>query len=241
MEFAKHGVLRYLSHLGLARMVQRLFRRAGVPLAFSQGHAPHPRIQFGPPLPLGYEADAEYLDFETTELVDVPALLGRLAAAAPDGFDVRRLVPLPARSRALFDVVTLQIYRVVLPKERLPGPAPGELLLGKMMSSPELLVQRERDGVVRTRDVRPLLAGAELVGETADEIELLIRLRRVGDTGARPDEVIRAAGGFPAGEECWWRITRTANLVERENTWHTPTDLPEEPPQAPSRTASSRR
>ncbi len=231
LEFAKFGVLRYLSHLGLARAVQRLFRRAGVPLAFSQGHSPHPKIHFGPPLPLGYESDAEYLDFETAAPVDPAALLARLAAESPRGLEVRRLVRVAPRGRSLFDLVTLQVYRVVLPKERLAGPDPGARLVQRLTAPGELPAQRERDGLVRTRDVRPLVRGAEVIGESAEEIELRLELLRVGDASTRPDEVLRATGGFPAGEEFWWRITRTANLVAGDDdTWHTPTSLPDARP-----------
>jgi radical SAM-linked protein len=224
LEYAKVGVLRYLSHLGLARAVQRLFRRAGVPLAFSQGHSPHPRLHFGPPLPLGFEGEAEYLDFETAEPVDPAALLARLASAAPPGLEMRALVRVPQGGRSLFDLIGLQLYRVVLPKERLPAPDPGGWLVGRIMDADELPAQRERDGVVKTRDVRPLVRAAEIIGETEDTIELRLELRRVGDASARPDEVLRAAGGFPAGEEIWWRIARTANLVAGDHDrWHTPT------------------
>jgi radical SAM family uncharacterized protein/radical SAM-linked protein len=229
LEFAKVGELKYLSHLALARAVQRLFRRAEVPLAFTLGHAPHPKIQFGPPLPLGYESEAEYLDFETAHRVDPAALLARLAAAAPRGLQMRALVRISPRSRALFEAVALQVYRVVIPKERLPWPDPGATLIARIVDVPELQATRVRDGVSKTRDVRPLVASAELIGETDDAIELLLGLRRVGDASARPDEVLRAAGGFEAGEESWWSITRTANLMSGENdTWHTPTSLPDE-------------
>jgi radical SAM family uncharacterized protein/radical SAM-linked protein len=230
LEFAKVGVLRYLSHLGLARAVQRLFRRAGVPLAFSQGHSPHPKIQFGPPLPVGFEGEAEYLDFETAEPVDPAALLARLAAAAPQGLEMRALVRVSPRDRSLFDLIGLQVYRVVLAKDRLPSPDPGGWLVGRILGAAELQASRERDGVVKTRDVRPLVHGAEIIGESDDALELRLELRRVGDASARPDEVLRAAGGFPAGEEIWWRIARTANLVAGDHDrWHTPTDLPEGP------------
>jgi radical SAM family uncharacterized protein/radical SAM-linked protein len=240
MEFAKFGPLRYLSHLALGRAVGRLFRRAGVELAFSQGHSPHPRIHFGPPLPLGYDGDAEYLDFETAGPADVPAVLAALRAASPPGLEIRQIARVPLQGRSLFDMVTLQVYRVVIPKERLPGPGPAEDLAARVTGAAELPVHRERNGTVKTRDVRPLVAGVEVIGETEGELELLLRLRRVGDATARPDEVLRAAGPFPAGEESWWRITRTANLVEHEGTWHTPINLPQDPPSS-SRRGSSRR
>jgi radical SAM-linked protein len=201
-----------------------------VPLAFSQGHSPHPKIQFGPPLPVGFEGEAEYLDFETAEPVDPAALLPRLAAAAPRGLEMRALARVEPRGRSLFELIALQVYRVTLPKERLPGTDPGGWLVDRILRAAELPVQRERDGVTKTRDVRPLVHGAEVIGESDETVELRLELRRVGDASARPDEVLRAAGCFPAGEEIRWRIARTANLVAGDNNrWHTPTDLPDGP------------
>ena len=102
--------------------------------------------------------------------------------------------------------------------------------MDRILRAGELTARRERDGVVKTRDVRPLVRMAEVIGESANEVELRLELRRVGDASVRPDEVLRAAGDFPAGEEFWWRITRTANLVAGDNdTWHTPTDQPDAP------------
>jgi hypothetical protein len=139
---------------------------------------------------------------------------------------VRALVRVPPRARSLFDLIALQVYRVVLPKERLPAAEPGAWLVERIMQAAELSVRRERDGVVKTRDVRPLVRAAEVIGESEESLELRLELRRVGDASARPDEVLRAAGGFPAGEEIWWRIARTANLVAGDDDrWHTPTEL----------------
>ena len=210
-----------------------------MPLAFSQGHSPHPKIQFGPPLPLGYDGDAEYLDFETVGAggprgAARPARGRRPARASR----CARLIRIPSRAARSSTSIALQVYRVVLPKERLPARRPGRLAR-RADHAGARAARRTASATASSRRATcgRWCTGAEIIGESGGAIELRLELRRVGDASARPDEVLRAAGGFPAGEEFWWRITRTANLVAGDNdTWHTPTDLPEGPTaRSPSR------
>ena len=64
IRFSKIGPAKYLGHLELTRLLLRAFRRAQIPLVFSQGFHPLPRVSFGPPLPVGYESRAEFLDLQ---------------------------------------------------------------------------------------------------------------------------------------------------------------------------------
>ncbi|NLC39201.1 MAG: DUF2344 domain-containing protein, partial [Clostridia bacterium] len=62
LEYSRCGTARFLSHLEMLRLFERSFRRASLPLAFSRGFNPHPKISFGPPLPVGVSGRREYLD-----------------------------------------------------------------------------------------------------------------------------------------------------------------------------------
>ena len=62
VKFAKTAEMRFTSHLDVMRAFQRGLRRAGLPVCFSTGFSPHPRMSFGPPLPLGLTGDGEYFD-----------------------------------------------------------------------------------------------------------------------------------------------------------------------------------
>lgn len=89
IRFSKLGLIRYTSHLDMLRLFQRSFKRAGVPLAYSNGFNPHPRLSFAQPLSLGYESISEYLDFETKNDNFTPdEIQRRLASIMPGGIEI---------------------------------------------------------------------------------------------------------------------------------------------------------
>ena len=213
LEFAKFGRMRYLPHLSLIRTFQRAFRRAGIPLAYSQGFHPHPRMQAGPPLPMGYGGENEYLDVEIEALMSPLEIVQGLSSRLPDGLEVKRAVAIAGKVPSLFDVINLQKYRVTLLKERLPEKDPGNWIIGCILNAEELAMTRTRKGKTKRLDLRPFVAGVELIGEDEKEIELMITLRRDKGSSARPGDVLRIAGGFAPEEEFTWKITRTANII----------------------------
>jgi radical SAM family uncharacterized protein/radical SAM-linked protein len=239
LEFAKYNRMKYLPHLSLLRTFHRALRRAKVPVAYSQGHTPHPKIQPGPPLPIGYEGDREYIDVETSTVFNPAEIARRLNAALPDGLEIRRAVAIPVKSRALFDIIDLQTYRVILPKEHLPSDGPAEWVLARLRSDDDLIMERIRKGKLRTVNLRPAVAKVELTGESDTEIEILLTLRRVNGSAPRPGDVVRIAGGFEKDKEFAWKITRTANHVTENEEWNSPLDPTSQKRRA--KTASCRR
>jgi len=229
LEFAKYGTMKYLPHLALIRTLHRAFRRAGIPVMYSQGHTPHPRIQAGPPLPMGYESDREYIDVEVSKVFSPADLARTLSAALPEGIEIRGAVAVTRKGRSLFEMIDLQVYRVVMPKESLPDGDPGTWIVSRILDAEELPLERTRKGKVKVIDLRPSVARVELIGESDSEIELLLSLHRTDGSAARPGDLLRVAGGFTQETEYSWRITRTANMVLQDGKWHTPTDLPKEP------------
>src|SRR5215469_11495224 len=92
IRFSKLGKIRWTSHRDLARMWERAFRRVNLPLAYSEGFSPRPKVSFGLALPTGHESVAEFLDVELTELGDssdgeLRRVAGRLSEALPVGVD----------------------------------------------------------------------------------------------------------------------------------------------------------
>jgi hypothetical protein len=120
------------------------------------------------------------------------------------------------------------VYRVVVPKRQLPAEAPGEWLPSRILNAEKILVERTRKGKTKILDLRPFVAKAEIIGESDEEVELLLSLRRTGGSAPRPSDVIRVACGFTGDEEYEWKIARTENLTSQEGLWYTPIDLPKE-------------
>src|SRR3954452_14256580 len=90
VRFTKVGKVRWTSHRDVARMWERACRRVRLPLAYTAGFSPRPKVSFGLALPTGAESWAEYLDLELAEdsAVDVDDLPARLSPALPAGVDM---------------------------------------------------------------------------------------------------------------------------------------------------------
>src|SRR5437899_1408341 len=88
VRYAKRGRLRFASHRDFARAFERALRRGGVPVAYSAGFTPHPKISYVGAAPTGVASEAEYLEIGLAERVDVARLRAELDSALPDGLDV---------------------------------------------------------------------------------------------------------------------------------------------------------
>jgi radical SAM-linked protein len=116
VRYAKEGRLVALSHLEVMHAILRSVRRAGLPVAFSQGYHPKPRVSFGPALPVGVSSAAEFLDLELIGTHD-PARVGTLfAAALPEGLAFLEAREIDARAPSLSESVRAVHYRVQFPE-----------------------------------------------------------------------------------------------------------------------------
>ena len=215
VRFSKHGKVRFISHRDVARAFERAFRIEQLPLAFTEGFSPRPKVSFGLALSVGHESEAEYLDVELTEAIDVAALSERLTAALPEGMPATGAVRLIERAPALQESITEVQYRVAtvdghgqpVPEEVLDAAASGAL------ASDEIMVTRVRKGKESVDDLRPALRSIE-VGHDGDtpvlDLTLLTQPR-----GARPREVLDALESFAGAVLTEHRVTRTSQWIER--------------------------
>jgi radical SAM-linked protein len=215
VRFTKRGKVRFVSHRDVARAFERAFRVEQLPLAFTLGFAPRPKVSFGLALSVGHESDAEYLDVELAEAVDVGALPGRLSCALPEGIEVTGAVELVDRAPAQQESVTLVEYRVTA-WDGGDRPATAEVLRAattQVLARPALPVTRVRKGRESTDDIRPAIRNIELVADDdAPALELTLSTQ---SRGARPREVLDAmsSDGVELTEH---RVLRTAQWIERD-------------------------
>src|SRR3954453_22991909 len=158
VRFSKLGKVRWTSHRDVARMWERAFRRVTLPLAYTQGFSPRPKVSFGLALPTGHESVAEYLDLElsrdSSDGVDLPTLAPQLTAALPTGVDVFAVAVVEDRADSLQQAVTAcewQVEVVDTPDDEL------QELAASALAGDSLLVSRERKGHLTDDDIRPAL------------------------------------------------------------------------------------
>lgn len=155
---SKLGKVRFTSHRDAARMWERAMRRAGLPVATSEGFTPRPKISFGLALPTGGESIAEYVDIDLQPHVDaadidLDALPRGLSEALPIGFDVLVAVERPVGKGSLQEMVTSCTWQLWSPYLGADDFERAEHLL----ESTELRIERERKGKRGTDDVRSMI------------------------------------------------------------------------------------
>lgn len=203
LTFAKTEALRFIGHLDVYRTLERMFRRAGLPLAFSKGFKPHPRIVLASALPLGYTSQCEMADIWLEQDLPLQRIYDSLQNAAPPGLQIIDIKEVETGEPALPSQLIASEYLVTFLE-----PIPDlETRLIELQKSPSL----PRIWRGRRYDLRPLIQEIELIPITNSESP---RLRLVlsaqeGATG-RPDEVILALGGIPEKA----RIHRTRLLFK---------------------------
>lgn len=156
-------------------------RRAGLPVAYSEGFNPRPRLSFGLALSTGHESDAEYLDVEidasSAATVDIDGLPESLTGALPEGLGVTAVIEIDKREPSLQHAVTSCTWRIDaigVDAEQVAG------AVARVLAADEIIVTRERKGKQVVDDVRPLVLGLDVDGSTDDGVRL------IADLGTQP-------------------------------------------------------
>ena len=196
--FSKQGALRYTGHLDLHRLWERAMRRADLPLSYSQGFHPQPKISLASALPLGFSSRAEALDVRFNEEIPTEEIASRLQESLPPDIQIIRVESVDEKLPALQTQVLSAVYQVELTE-----PVDGSELSRRVeeILKAESLPRERRS---KFYDLRPLIEELS-VSIAGDKISLHIKLAaREGATG-RPEEVLNALGIEPE----YTRVKRT--------------------------------
>jgi len=188
--FSKRGSLALLSHLDLVRLVERALRRSGLPVSFSGGFHPLPRVQFALALPLGAEADGEWLDLELAEWQSPAWVQQRLQAQLPEEFALLDVVEVPVAGPSLSQELAAARWSLVLRPQPAAAPVSPErwqAAAEALISAPEWIWEdTDKKGRPRSRDCRPYLQSLELQPVPAPELEaMVLRYAAVIDPAGR--------------------------------------------------------
>ena len=190
--FAKGAVLKYISHLDLARAWERAFRRAGLPVAYSRGFNPRPRFQIAAALPVGVSSRAEWLDVWFTECLTADAVLSRLRPVLPAGLDALGATEVEMGCPSLQSLMRAADYRVDL---RSPETVEAvRTRIQALLDMPAIPRQRHHKGKMQTYDLRPLVQSLAVEAGPTGEQSISMRLQASPQGAGRPDEVIDALG-----------------------------------------------
>jgi radical SAM-linked protein len=233
LRYTKLGKVRWISHRDVARALERAFRVVQLPLAFSEGFSPRPRVSFGLALSTGHESDAEYVDLVLADAIDLDPLPTQITAALPEGMAVVGLVALADRAPALQEAVTCVEWRVDVVHGDLTEVDPARLRdqVDAALAMPALTTTKRRKGRDVVEDVRPVIRRITVCDEPSTtplplgglpvvvEMEMSTQPR-----GAKPGEVLAALGDFTE-----IRARRTHQWIERDGARQEPLDADTRP------------
>ncbi len=147
--FDKYGEMKFISHLDLLRFFERLFNKAEIPVKYSEGFHPRPRMSFGSPISLGTEAYNEIMDFETDAEISNEEVVKRLNESAVLGFKVNKVEEVPRKS-SIMEEFTNMLYTVEGSQEDMDK-------LEELFNRDEILEVREKKGKIVTRNLKERL------------------------------------------------------------------------------------
>jgi radical SAM-linked protein len=182
VRYAKRGRLRFTSHRDFSRAFERAVFRARVPMAYSSGFNPHPRISYAGASPTGAASEAEYLELALAEVVDPTEVHAALSEALPDGLDIVDVVE--SQGRSLTELLEASHWRIELATPvDVVGPA-----VAAFLARPEVMVERLTKKGLRRFDSRaPVLS---LTVSAAHGLGVLDLVLRHAEPAVRPDDVL---------------------------------------------------
>jgi radical SAM-linked protein len=204
LRYAKRGKLRFASHRDVARTFERALRRAGLPIAYSQGYSPHPKLSWAGAAPTGAASEAEYAEIQLVERVDPAVVCAKLNAALPEGLAV--LEAMPAGSGGLAERMTASTWHI-----EVRGVTAQQLRQAAqaLLAAPDAVVERVTKDGRRSIDARAAIVSLDVedcptmlpVPDQLNQCGILIAVVRQVSPAVRPDDVLSALGavaGLPS-------------------------------------------
>lgn len=193
LKYTKNGKIRFTSHRDVARIWERSLRIANVPMVYSEGFSPRPRISFGLALPTGYESDGEYIDIRLDDdrplrfgLDEFPMVLNEVL---PHGIQIAGSAILEPRTPSLQQAVTSCVWDIAVKQsiEQLRE------WTQQVLDAPTIVVTRERKGKAVTDDLRPFIHAMEVKPATiAGTGSILCAELGTQPRSLRPSELLTA-------------------------------------------------
>jgi radical SAM-linked protein len=229
--FTKLGKIRFTSQRDVARMWERALRRAGLPLAYTEGFSPRPQLSFGLALPTGCESLAEYLDVvlddqrPETAAIDLATLPALLTDLLPEGIEVEEAAPAERSVGSLQLLVTSCTWTMEfsgVTRDQL------EQQVTSLLAATEVPIVRERKGREEHDDLRPSIlalsvsGGSGVVAEFATQprgvrpVELVRGLASVAGPRDAEPPAVDTAGDRTVGIPVLGRACRTQQWIERD-------------------------
>ncbi|NLJ41720.1 MAG: DUF2344 domain-containing protein [Clostridiales bacterium] len=225
--YTKDERVKYISHLDFMRLLQRTLRRADIPVAYSQGFSPHPKLSFASALAVGVTSEGEYMDIYLDKEMDPKLFLTRMNEKLPLGIRFMEAVTLQAKIPSLMSLIERAEYRISLSHKPFWGRNIVELIQ-KFMSRGEILFTRVNKRGRNQVDIRKMIHNIRLTEQSEEKIVLDVVLSTGSRANLRPEHLIEALFDFINVEpnpELNLGIHRRDLYLNKNGAWISPKGL----------------
>ena len=158
MEFSVHGPVAFLSHLELMKVFRQSFRRAGLPVSFSEGFNPHMKLSFAIAKSVGLESDGELLEVETREEIDAADFRSRINEALPSGLEIVLIRDKGSVTKSLSALLRRSSYLLLC-----SGGADCAGAILEKLEAPSIVMEVKSKKSVGMKDLKEYIVGARPV------------------------------------------------------------------------------
>jgi radical SAM-linked protein len=192
IRFCRGEEIKFISHLDIMRLWQRALNRAVMPLAYSEGFNPHPRMSLAAPLALGVTSEAELMDIVLDEWASPHSFTAAVSLQLPPGIEIRQVYNIPLTMPSLQSLVRFAEYTVELEGEK--ESQDTKTAITRLLATESLPWQHQRDTGPRHYDLRPLIDDLWLIDGSTGYDTIGMRLRCDSSGSGRPEQVAAALG-----------------------------------------------
>jgi len=225
VKYAKQDRVKHISHLDLVRTLHRALRRAEIPVAFSQGYNPQPKVAFAPPLSVGMTSEGEYLDVVLVSCLSPQEFCQRMNSVLPKGIAMLKGVEIEQSTPSLMSMIERALYTIRLFNN--PYRDFG-VALEEFLKQPELMVAKSGKKGERIINIKPMIHELSLVSLSEEQVVMKAMLSAGSKESLNPEHLIRVFFDFlgaQAANCCLMEFHRLDMFLYSRNIWITPLEL----------------
>lgn len=190
IKYIKENNMKFLSHLELIKTMERAFRRMKLPMAFSQGFSPKPKISYAAPLPVGVESECDFLDVELVEKIDIAEMLKNQKAFLPVGLEFVD-AKYHGKSKSLMSLVTDSAYIIQVCTKKNLEKNDVEEMLEAFVSMDQITYEKlNKRKKLKVIDIKPLIGHFELLSVYKDQLIFKALLTTGSNGNLKPEKLI---------------------------------------------------
>lgn len=227
VKYAIGEKVKYISHLDFMRAVQRALRRAEIPVAYSKGFNPHPRLSFASALAVGTTSEGEYLDIVLEREMDPQILCYRMNEKLPEGIRFLKCVVVDEKAPSLMSLIKRGEYIIKISAPPFEQKDLSSLIKDFLEQREILMVKKTKKGN-RQIDIRSMIHNMDLVNQDQDWIIIKAMLSTGSKANLRPDQLAEALLDFAKisyGAELPLEIHRLDLYLFQDGKWVTPVEM----------------